>query len=132
MSTIVQTITTNILKRAWGDIEPKLWAWLATGVTATVVVKAAAYAGIAIDPAAALAVSTLVGLIAGYLKSSTERVAPVLPAVEVPAQPAIVTPAAPIVDAPAPEVVTIIPEPPVAAIVTPVSVPAVVPVVPTV
>jgi hypothetical protein len=77
--TIVNTITKNVLKRAWGDIEPKVLAFLATGLTGTLIVGAADYVGVHIDPTLAVAIATIVATIAGYLKSSTTKiVAPVV------------------------------------------------------
>lgn len=83
--TIVNTITKNVLKRAWTDLEPKVLAFLATGLTGTAIVGAADYVGVHIDPTLAVAVATVVATIAGYLKSSTTKV-PVV------ATPAVVTP----------------------------------------
>ena len=110
--TIVQTITKNVLKRAWNDIEPKVLSFLATGLSAALVIKAGEYAGVTIDPAAAVAIAAVIAGLAGYLKSSTVRVLPFVP-IEVPV-PVIVAPTPPVVVAPVPAVVTIIPEVPAA------------------
>jgi predicted deacylase len=88
-STIVKTVT----KRAWHDIEPKVLAFLATGLTAGVVVEAGDYVGIHVSPALAVLVSTVVAAVAGYIKKSTSttevRTAPpVTPVVPVPVDPA--------------------------------------------
>lgn len=67
VSTIVKTVT----KRAWHDVEPKVLAFLATGVTAGLVVEAGDYVGIHVSPALAVLVSTVVAAVAGYIKKST-------------------------------------------------------------
>jgi len=66
-STIVKTVS----KRAWHDIEPKVLAFLATGVTAGLVVEAGDYAGVHVSPAVAVLVSTIIAAVAGYVKKST-------------------------------------------------------------
>jgi hypothetical protein len=93
VSTIIKTVT----KRAWHDIEPKVLAFLATGVTAGVVVEAGDYAGIHVSPAIAVLVSTIVAAVAGYVKKSTSTTE--IPAVA-PAPPAPVVAPAPVVVAP--------------------------------
>jgi hypothetical protein len=79
VSTIIKTVT----KRAWHDIEPKVLAFLATGVTAGLVVEAGDYAGIHVSPAVAVLVSTIVASVAGYVKKSTSTTE--IPAVAPPA-----------------------------------------------
>lgn len=69
VSTILKTVT----RRAWHDLEPKLIAFLASGLTATGLVEAAKYAGITLDPGQAGLVVLIVGGIAGYIKSSTSK-----------------------------------------------------------
>jgi putative flippase GtrA len=81
--TIVNTITKNVIKRAWTDLEPKLLAFLATGLTGTLIVGAADYVGVHIDPTLAVAVATVVATIAGYLKSSTTKVPAFVPPTDV-------------------------------------------------
>jgi len=80
MTTTTRVVTVNVLKRAWTDIEPKLIAFLATGLTATAVVSAADYVGVHLPDGLAALIVLLVGGVAGYVKSSTNKVdAPVAP-----------------------------------------------------
>jgi hypothetical protein len=76
VSTIIKTVT----RRAWHDLEPKLIAFLASGLTATGLVEAAKYAGITLDPGQAGLVVLIVGVVAGYIKASTAKT-------EIPAEP---------------------------------------------
>ena len=71
---IIRTITKNVLTRAWHDIEPKLLAFLATGLTATALIAAADYVGIHLPDGLASLIVLIVGGIAGYIKSSTVKV----------------------------------------------------------
>jgi hypothetical protein len=99
MTTIVQTITTSVIHRAWGDIEPKLLATLATGVSASFITEAASYVGYSINPGLAVLLSSLIGLLVGYWKSSTSKVlTPMIP-VAIPA-PVAAPVVAPVVVAP--------------------------------
>ena len=102
MTTTTRTVTVTVLKRAWTDLEPKLIAFLATGLTATAVVSAADYVGVHLPDGLAALIVLLVGGVAGYVKSSTNKVdvpAEVLPvpvaAVTVPEVVVPVAPAAP-------------------------------------
>jgi len=89
MTTVI-TVTKNVIKRAWNDLEPKVIAFLATGLTVSGLLWAADYVGIHVTQAqAGLAVLVISG-IAGYVKSSTTTVLPVTP----------VTPAVALVAAP--------------------------------
>ena len=95
MTTTTRVVTVNVLKRAWTDIEPKLVAFLATGLTATAVVSAADYVGVHLPDGLAALIVLLVGGIAGYIKSSTNKVdAPVevVPAPVAPVTPEVVAP----------------------------------------
>ena len=74
MATTTRTVTVTVLKRAWTDIEPKLLAFLATGLTATAVVSAADYVGVHLPDGLAALIVLLVGGVAGYVKSSTNKV----------------------------------------------------------
>ena len=74
MTTTTRTVTVSVLKRAWNDLEPKLLAFLATGLTATAVVSAADYVGVHLPDGLAALIVLLVGGIAGYVKSSTNKV----------------------------------------------------------
>ena len=104
MTTTTRTVTVSVLKRAWTDLEPKLVAFLATGLTATAVVSAADYVGVHLPDGLAALIVLLVGGIAGYVKSSTNKVdapadvtpAPVevLPAPVAPVTPDVVVPVA--------------------------------------
>jgi hypothetical protein len=104
MTTTVRTITTDVLKRDWADIEPKLLAFGTTGCTAALIVEVGNYAGFTVQPALAVLLSTVIGLIAGYVKSSTAKTsvaaAPaILPAIVAPVfvppiVPPVVTPTA--------------------------------------
>ena len=110
MTTTTRTVTVSVLKRDWNDIEPKLLAFLATGLTATAVVSAGDYVGLHIPVGLAMLVVMVVGAVAEYIKSSTTKVsvpADVAPApVEVvPAPVAPVTPDAAVVPDAAPPVV---------------------------
>jgi preprotein translocase subunit Sec61beta len=67
VSTVIKTVT----RRAWHDIEPKVLAFLATGVSAGLVVEAGDYAGIHVNPSLAVLISTIVAAVAGYIKKST-------------------------------------------------------------
>lgn len=95
--TIVRTVTKNVITRAWTDIEPKLLAFLTTGLSAGVITEAANYLGFTINPALAIVIATVVASIAGYFKSSTSKVPAFAPAIvtAVPA-PAVVTTAEPL------------------------------------
>ena len=107
MATTTRTVTVTVLKRAWTDLEPKLIAFLATGLTATAVVSAADYVGVHLPDGLAALIVLLVGGVAGYVKSSTNKVdVPVDAPVEVvPAPVAPVTPDATVVPDAAPPVV---------------------------
>lgn len=78
VSTIVKTVT----RRAWLDIEPKLLAFAATGLTATGLIAAADhYAGIHLNADQASLAVVIISAIAGYIKKTTSTT-------EVPAVPA--------------------------------------------
>ncbi len=98
---IIRTITKNVLTRGWHDIEPKLLAFLATGLTATALIAAVDYVGIHLPDGLASLIVLIVGAIAGYIKSSTVKVAPPAPAVLPPAyvDPTVPTGGAPLVGA---------------------------------
>lgn len=81
---IVNTITKNVLRREWADIEPKLYVWLVSGGATAAVAGAAEVAGYPLNAAGSVAVATAIGFLVAYLKSSTAKVAPVLPVVVVP------------------------------------------------
>lgn len=89
--TVVRTITKNVISRAWNDLEPKLVAFLATGLSASVVIEAANYLGWDINPGLAAVIATVVATVFGYLKSSTSKVL-ADPAPIVAAPPAYVAP----------------------------------------
>ena len=98
MTTTTRTVTVNVIKRAWTDLEPKLVAFLATGLTATAVVSAADYVGIHMPDGLAALVVLIVGGVAGYVKSSTNKVeAPVEVVPVTPEVVATVAPVAPVV-----------------------------------
>jgi hypothetical protein len=61
----------NPIPRAWNDLAPKLWAFLATGLTASIVVQIGAYFGLEVEPGFASVVVVVVGAIAGYIKKDT-------------------------------------------------------------
>ena len=88
MATTTRTVTVSVLKRDWNDIEPKLLAFLATGLTATAVVSAGDYVGLHIPVGLAMLVVMVVGAVAEYIKSSTSKVS-----VPVDVVPATVAPA---------------------------------------
>lgn len=90
MTTTTRTVTVTVLKRAWTDLEPKVVAFLATGLTATAVVSAADYVGVHLPDGLAALVVLIVGGIAAYVKSSTNKVD--APADVVPAPVAVVAP----------------------------------------
>jgi hypothetical protein len=83
--TIVTTVTKSVVHRAWTDLEPKLIAFLATGLTATALVSAADYVGLKLPEGLASLIVLIVAGIAGYVKSSTSKVPPVAAAVVTPA-----------------------------------------------
>ena len=74
MTTTTRTVTVTVLKREWHDLEPKLVAFLATGLTATALVSAADYVGVHLPDGIAALIVLIVGGIAGYIKSSTSKV----------------------------------------------------------
>ena len=106
MATTSRTVTVTVLKREWHDLEPKLVAFLATGLTATAVVSAGDYVGIHLPDGLAALIVLIVGGIAGYIKSSTSKVtapadvvpAPVevVPAPVAPVTPEVVAPVVPV------------------------------------
>lgn len=57
--------------RAWNTLAPKLVAFLATGLSAAVVIQIAETFGYQLDPALAATISVVVGSIAGYIKKDT-------------------------------------------------------------
>lgn len=71
--TIIRTITKTVATRAWHDLEPKVVAYLATGLTGTALIAGADYIGIKLDPSLAALIVILLGAIAGYIKSSTSK-----------------------------------------------------------
>jgi len=98
-ATKVTTQITTITRRAWHDIEPKVLAFLATGLTAGLVTEAANYVGVNINPGLAVVISTCVASIAGYIKKSTtksEAPAPVVPSAPVEVAPVVVDSSAPV------------------------------------
>lgn len=54
--------------RAWTNLAPKLLAFFATGLSATIIIQVAATFGYAIEPGLAAVIATVVGTIAGYIK----------------------------------------------------------------
>ncbi|TFB96514.1 MULTISPECIES: hypothetical protein [unclassified Cryobacterium] len=72
--TTITIITKNVLKRAWTDLEPKLLAWLISGLTASILITGLDYVGVHISAGAAGAIVLIVGTIAGYIKASTTTV----------------------------------------------------------
>ena len=93
MATTTRTVTVSVLKRDWNDIEPKLLAFLATGLTATAVVSAGDYVGLHIPVGLAMLVVMVVGAVAEYIKSSTTKVS--VPADVAPVPAVAVAPAGP-------------------------------------
>lgn len=73
--TVIKTVIVSVIKRAWHDLEPKLVAFLATGLTATAVIACADYVGIHLDPSLASLIVLVVCGLAGYVKSSTTKTA---------------------------------------------------------
>lgn len=67
MSTIIKTVT----RRAWTDLEPKVLAFLATGLTVTGIITAADYAGVHLSADQASLAVVIISAIAGYIKKST-------------------------------------------------------------
>ena len=78
MTTVI-TVTKNIIHRAWNDLEPKLIAFLATGLTASGLIWVADYVGFHLTSPEAALIVVLVSTIAGYIKASTTTVLPVTP-----------------------------------------------------
>jgi hypothetical protein len=76
--TTVTTVVKNVIHRAWNDIEPKLLTFLATGLTASLLIFVANYVGWNISPALASVAVVVISTVAGYLKSSTTT-SPFLP-----------------------------------------------------
>lgn len=73
MSTQVTTIVKSVVRRDWNDLEPKLIAFLATGLTATGLVQFAAFLGVHPTPAQAALAVLVISSIAGYIKSSSSK-----------------------------------------------------------
>lgn len=94
MSTKISTVIKSVVKRDWNDLEPKLVAFLATGLTASGVIEAAKYAGITLDPGQAGLAVVLLSSIAGYIKSSSSKAD--APNADVAAAPVVAAPAAPV------------------------------------
>ena len=99
--TIIATTTRNVLRRDWHSIEPKLLAFLATGITGAGVIAGAEFFGITLDPALASLVVIIAGAIAGFIKASTTTITTPLPATgahaavaEIETGPRVITPAA--------------------------------------
>ena len=96
MTTITRIVTVHVLKRDWTDLESKVLAFLATGLTATAVVSAADYVGVHLPDGLAALIVLVVGGIAGYVKSSTNKVetpvVEVVPAPVAPVTPEVVAP----------------------------------------
>ena len=81
--TIIATTTRNVLRRDWHSIEPKLLAFLATGITGAGVIAGAEFFGITLDPALASLVVIIAGAVAGFVKASTTTiVTPIAAAVD--------------------------------------------------
>lgn len=59
------------IKRAWQNLAPKLVAFLATGVSASLVLQVASSFGFTIEPGLASVIAVVVGTIAGYIKSDS-------------------------------------------------------------
>lgn len=59
------------ITRAWTNLSPKLWAFLATGLSASLVITFAGYFGIEIPEGLASTIVVVVAAIAGYLKSDS-------------------------------------------------------------
>ena len=78
MTTVI-TVTKNIIHRAWNDLEPKLIAFLATGLTASGLIWVADYVGFHLTSPEAALIVVLVSTIAGYIKASTTTVLPITP-----------------------------------------------------
>lgn len=87
--TIVATSTRNVIRRDWHSIEPKLLAFLATGITGAGVIAGAEFFGIHLDPAIASLIVIAAGYLAGFVKSSTTTVITPIPAETVPGPPVI-------------------------------------------
>jgi hypothetical protein len=87
---VTKTLATTVISRAWNEIEPKLLAVAAGGVTATGLVTWAGIAGIHLTLTEAGLGVTILSLIAGYIKSTTisQAIPPVAPVAAVPADPA--------------------------------------------
>lgn len=83
MSTKISTVIKSVIKRDWNDLEPKLVAWLAAGLTTSGVIEVAKYAGVTLDPGQAGLVVLIIGSIAGYITKSSSKAAAVAPAAPV-------------------------------------------------
>lgn len=92
---ITKTVTTSVITRAWNEIEPKLIAVLATGLTATGLIQYGDILGVHLSAEQAGLAVLIVSAIAGYIKSSTSKV-PVEPPVAPVVAPAPADPAAPV------------------------------------
>lgn len=69
------TVTASFrIKRAWNRLAPKVLAFFATGVSATVVIQFADTFGYVIEPGAAAAIAIVVATVAGYFKTDTALV----------------------------------------------------------
>jgi hypothetical protein len=73
MMASIQTVTKSVIARDWSDVEPKVLAFAATGVTASVVIEVAGYLGFHVNAGLASAIAVVVATVAGYVKKSTVK-----------------------------------------------------------
>lgn len=77
----VTTVTKNVIKRDWLEIEPKLLAVAAGLASATALTEIATLFHYNLNPSVAVAVAGLLSLLVGYFKSSNLKSFPVAPVV---------------------------------------------------
>jgi hypothetical protein len=65
------TPTKTPIVRAWTSIAPKLLAWLAGSLSATIIIQVCAAFGYSIEPGLAAVIATVVGTVAGYFKTDS-------------------------------------------------------------
>jgi hypothetical protein len=72
---VTKTVVTSVVTRAWNEFEPKVLTFFAFGLTSAILIQWGSYVGWHPTPALAAVIVTVVSSLAGYLKSSTSKVA---------------------------------------------------------
>lgn len=93
---VTKTVITTVVTRAWNEIEPKLLAAAAGGVTATGLIHWLGVIGVHLTLDQAGLAVTLLAVIAGWIKASTSKTAVPVATVEPVVAPVVVEPPAPV------------------------------------